>query len=140
MLNNRGFGIKDVMMTICIMAVAVLTTMIVYNRNFKSLFEGDKDKNSISTIEYNYVKAEESLENAAKDYYANKFDEDEDVPLMTVSYSFLKGQGYIEDLNVNGENCTGYVIVQKENSKTNYDSYIRCKNYITEGYSASLNN
>jgi len=139
MLNNKGWGTKDVMMTICVMAIAVLTTMIIYNRNFKDLFEGTSNKESVPTIEYNYVKAENQIENAAKDYCKERFQNIEDIPLMSLSYKFLKEKGYIESLDANDESCNGYVTIKSQNGKIIYDPYIKCENYRTEGYTASLN-
>lgn len=140
MLNNRGWGTKDVMMTICVMAVAVLTTMIIYNRNFKDLFEGDSNQESTQIVEYNYIKVEKQIENAAKEYCKNTFNETKDIPLMSVSYNFLKSKGYIDSLSTNNENCNGYVTIKSQNKEIIYDPYIKCENYKTEGYTASLNN
>ena len=108
----------------------------------KVLFEGSDGKDSIPTTEYNYVNAEKSLKDAAKEYYADTFKESEvgEISFMTISYSLLKDKNYIESLNANNENCDGYVTVRNQKNGIIYDPYIKCENYITEGYSASLNN
>lgn len=142
MLNNRGWGSKDVMMIITVMAVAIMVTMFIYNKNFKSLFEGDTDKDSLATATYNYEKAEDILKNAAKEYYEDNFSSDKvgEIPLMTVTSSTLKDKDYLNNLKANDYSCSGYVNIKNSNSKITYDPYIRCGTYKTEGYSSTLNN
>lgn len=141
MLDNRGWGAKDVMMTICVMAMAVIVTMFIYNKNFKTLFEGDKEKDSVPTAAYNYEKAEDTLEKAAKEYFEDNFDSDKvgEIPLMTVTSNTLKDKDYLNDLEANDYACTGYVNIKTSNGKTKYEPYVKCGNYKTEGYSSSLN-
>ena len=142
MLNNKGYGIKDVMMVVCVMMVAVFVTMFIYNKNFKSLFEGDVDKDSVPETKYNYELLEEELETAAKQYYSENFKEDvaSEIPLMTVTFNTLKDKNYLSSLEANGESCNGYVNIKNNGGKISYDAFVKCDNYVTEGYSASLNN
>lgn len=135
MLNNKGYGIKDIMMVICVMFVAILVTMFVYNRNFKKLFEGD---GNLSTS-YDYEAIEEELEISAKEYYSKTFsNEKTKIPLMTVTFKTLKQEGYLSSLGESDKNCTGYVNI-KNDEKLSYEPYIKCNGYETKGYSETLN-
>lgn len=133
MLNNKGYGLKEIMFFLCVMFVAILVTMFVYNKNFKNLFEGE----NLSDKDYNYQNVEEELESSAKEYYSKTFSAEEasSIPMMIVTSKTLKEKNYLSSFD---ENCTGYVIVKNE-KKVSYEPYIKCDNYKTDGYSESLN-
>mgnify|MGYP003295391319 CR=1 FL=1 len=141
MLNNRGWGTKDVMMIVCVMFVAVLVTMFTYDKNFKTLFEGEEEKESLPEKSYNYHKLEESLETSAKEYYSANFDIEKvgEIPLMTITSKTLIEKEYLDSLETNNEMCTGYVNIKNNEGSLSYDSYIKCDSYQTEGYTANLN-
>lgn len=141
MLNNKGQTLKDVIKIICVMFFAVIITMIIYNRNFKSLFEGDTDKKSIPTIDYEYTKVEVKLEKAAKKYYDEKFSSDKMgvIPSVTITATTLIKQDYLDDIKANDSRCTGYVTI-KNDKKITYYTYIKCGNYETDGYEKGLDN
>lgn len=45
----------------------------------------------------------------------------------------LKDNGY--DAGLSNENCEGYIIVENTNSGFKYHPYVKCSDYMTEGYS-----
>jgi len=141
-LDNRGWGAKDVMMIICVMAVAVIVTMFIYNRNFKTLFEGETEKDSLPTETYNYEKMENDIETAAKEYYSQNFDTEKvgEIPLMTITSNTLIDKKYLSDFKANNHVCTGYVHIKNDEGKISYEQYVKCGDYKTKGYTASLNN
>jgi len=141
-LDNRGWGAKDVMMIICVMAVAVIVTMFIYNRNFKTLFEGETEKDSLPTETYNYEKMENDIETAAKEYYSQNFDTEKvgEIPLMTITSNTLIDKKYLSDFKANNHVCTGYVHIKNDEGKISYEPYVKCGDYKTKGYTASLNN
>ena len=131
MLNEKGFGMKEIMMTVIVMFLAVVVTMFLYDRNFKSLFEGNKDIESEPTIQYKYEEAEKKLQKAAKEYVQDTFNKDDIADFnMTITSKTLISKNYLNDFSANGNACTGYVKL-KENS---YKAYINCGDYITEDY------
>lgn len=140
-LDNRGWGSKDVMMIISVMIVAVIVTMFIYNKNFKTLFEGDTEKDSLPTETYNYEKAETDLEVAAKEYYSDNFDKEKvgEIPLMTITSNTLTSKNYLKDFKANDHVCTGYVHIKNNDGKITYEPYVKCGDYKTKGYTASLN-
>ena len=140
MLNNKGWGGKDILLVVCVMALAVIITMFMYNKNFKSLFEGDKDIESIPTEDYDYEKAEITLEEAAKKYYKENFSEEKvgEIPTMTVTSSTLTDKGYMDKLKAGNEKCSGYVTIKNNAGKKSYKPYVKCENYSSNGYSSGL--
>ena len=138
MFNNRGMAMKDILMVVVVMVVAIIVTMFMYNRNFKTLFEGDTEKESIPEIDYEYEKAEDTLKNAAKKYYNDNFSKDKvgEIPSMTISLKTLQDKDYIDSLEANDKTCTGYVTIKNNNNTTSYNSYVKCGKYKTEGYNS----
>lgn len=88
-----------------------------------------KDKNK------NYEKTEKRLKEAASSYVDHNFlypDGDEKLKILSkdlIENGFLK----IEELKVDKDICTGYVILSKD-MVYQYDVFIKCNNYTTKGY------
>ena len=53
-----------------------------------------------------------------------------------VTYEMLKSASYVEKItdSKTDNECDGYVKVEVTNSLYNAKSYLKCDNYITEGY------
>lgn len=131
-MNNRGMGINDIFIFVAVICLALLVAMVLYNKDFKSLFSGE-DTNKMT-----YNEIEESLINAAKNYTDNYYYkplESGDDDYVTVRT--LETEGIIQtiiDPNDDKITCTGYVHFFKK-EKTTYEPYLRCgSNYETTGY------
>ncbi len=53
---------------------------------------------------------------------------------LVITDELLREADLIKVLNVDSDECTGYVEVKKNINKTDYKAYISCKDYQTEGY------
>ncbi len=50
---------------------------------------------------------------------------------IKITYEELQEEGYDAELGVN---CTGYVIIENNNGEYEYDAFVKCPNYTTDGY------
>lgn len=48
----------------------------------------------------------------------------------------LKESDLMKDMNIDGDECKGYVEIKKNINKTEYKAYISCRDYTTEGYTS----
>lgn len=131
-MNQGGWGLKDIFIYVGVITLALLVAMILYNKNFKQLFD------SASSIE-TYTDLESKLIRAARTYTDNFYYKAlEDGDAGYVSVKTLKDSGVIdkiEDINDSKIECSGYVHFNKEESTVTYDPYLKCdNNYITTGY------
>lgn len=46
----------------------------------------------------------------------------------------MREDSLIQNMDIDSDECTGYVEVKKSINKTNYKAYIKCRDYVTEGY------
>jgi len=82
-----------------------------------------------------------SLEN----YFAEKVSEynsenniyPETIEVLSVNLEDAIAKGIISELRVNDDTCDGYVNISNDFVVT-YTPYIKCKNYVTEGYDENL--
>jgi len=83
----------------------------------------------------NYLKVEKRLKEATSSYVDHNFlypEGDEKLKILSkdlIDNGFLK----YEELKVDNDVCTGYVILRKD-MVYEYESYIKCNNYTTKGY------
>lgn len=124
-LDNRGWGLKEMIFLSCGLLIALLVSLFFISKLFKSLdYKGES---------YSYFNLETDLENAAI-----RYKNDNDLIIngsYKISYSTLKSEGYAKPLkDENGDPCGGYVIISNNNGLLNYEAYISCNDYVTEGY------
>lgn len=140
-MNEEGWGLKDVLIFLAIVALCLLVSMVIYKKTFTQLFYGTSG--GITDIDREtYQSVETDLEKTAHTYtdnYYYKILEDGDSGYVTIrnmqDKKLLKVVKDIEDDNVI---CSGYVYFNKIGVVTNYDAYLKCgDNYQTEGYEAS---
>ena len=131
-MNNRGWGINNAFFFIAIVCLAILITMVLYNRNFADLFGGEEARLTYSGIEEKMVHAANSYVNNY--YYKSLEDGDSDyVTLKTLENNDLLNR--IVDPQNDKIDCEGYVTFTKSRGNTDYDAYVKCaNNYKTEGY------
>jgi len=116
-LNNRGWGLRVMMLFILVLMIALVVIYILINRNFPQY------------VNYNYQKEETKVILALKKYYKEndiKLNNNEE---KIISVKKLKNSGLLENFN----KCTGYGLLKKD-GKIIYDAFIRCDGYITDGY------
>ncbi len=80
-----------------------------------------------------YHVLEEKIIESAKDYaFEHVFFDPEDSE-VTVTSEELIHLDYLDNLEVNDDVCSGYVVIRNEDVKE-YDAYITCSVYTTKGY------
>ena len=58
----------------------------------------------------------------------------EDTKKIKINIKDLKKKGYIDKLEVNKNKCNGYVLVEVTKEDIDYQAFIDCGKYQTEGY------
>lgn len=80
-----------------------------------------------------YQALEEKLETSAREYAEdNILLSEEDGEYIVTSLELIKA-GYLDNLEIDDNVCTGYVVIQNDGAYQ-YEAYISCKQYITKNY------
>ena len=53
---------------------------------------------------------------------------------LKLDHQRLIDAGLMQDMKVKDDECEGYIKITKQASGYDYNAYIKCKNYTTEGY------
>lgn len=133
-LNNKGWGLKEMILLSCIILAAVFVAAIMINTLYKDLdmnINGNNASNPSSSNqnkEEKYEAIERNLLSAAKKYARENNLEDEE----SIDSDTLIANGYLTVSKMTNEDdtCEGYVTKQN----TSYKSYISCESYETKGY------
>ncbi len=130
-MNEYGFGLKESMIFLVTITICIFTTMFMYNRTFKEIFEGPKHSS--------YSELESSLKSAGTRYVLNYHDSLENGDDGYVDLSTLKEKKLINAFSdEKGTECTGYVFFKHDDNKTSYIPYIKCGSYYkTNGYNSN---
>ena len=124
-LNNRGWGAREMIFLSCGLLIALSVSIFYISKLYGSIDE--------ATSNSTYFELETELESAAIRY---RNDNDINVNgTYKISYGTLKTEGYIEELKDPDDNlCGGYVIISRLDNDLNYEGYISCNDYVTDGY------
>lgn len=145
MLNNRGWGMRDMIIYLCILILFLLFASYSVNTLYENMGNNnvaDKDdlpeKNEQDVDLQYYRDLEYELISATFNYLANYY-ADSSIVLhnTTINVQELMDHEFIDDLyDQFGNNvCEGYSIVNRnEKGAFVVSSYINCSNYKTEGY------
>ena len=143
-MNQKGWGLKDFMIILGIILIALLITAGIYRKGFMELF-GTKnepiieekttiiEKETYQDLEYKLQRAAERYQN---DNYQGKSDS---IETWVLKYSLLKEKKYLKgkitDIDDRNIECTGYVKFEKNETHINYFPYLRCGDkYQTQNY------
>ena len=136
-MNQEGWGLKDVILFLVIILLAIVIAMFIYNRTFNNLFAGIDNKAPKET----YSDIEQNIAHNARTYtdnYYSKALENGDSGVVTVrAMQQVRLLQSVKDIKTK-KNCSGYVLFAKTNGVTNYEPYLKCSNYQTKGYKSSL--
>ncbi len=144
-MNNKGFGLQEVLVFIGVSMFILVVIAIYINREFKNI-----NNNNIQNIEQDITGYQPSMIKAPKEYqdienrmkeaaikYNNSEDENTVISLKQLQNSNLIGKIY--DPNDNSILCDGYVTYQSIDKS--YTPYVYCKGmYTTELFDQSLLN
>lgn len=115
-LNNKGLTIQSMMIVAILLMLLLVIISVTIEKNFPGV------TNSYKKIENNVAKATEK-------YYMqntlNIVEGDE----KSVSIKRLIEEGYL-----NSNDCTGYGVYKKNNNKLTFKAYLKCSDYVTDGY------
>lgn len=145
-MNNKGFGLNEMIIysTIILVFLLIATFYVIslYSEinsdgikkselptNENVVTETNSSKDSVKEELPNYLSYEQELESASFNYL-----EDNEMVVnneMRLEYDNLLNSGYVSKMN---DNCSGYVIVYPQDNNFSVKSYIKCDNYMTEGY------
>ena len=137
-MNEKGFGLRDVLVFLAIVFVCILISMFIFKRTFTELFDSTKNYNDET-----YESIEKDLESIGKTYtdnYYGKILENGDSGVITIRD--MQGENLlavVRDIKDERIICSGYVTFSKANGFTNYKTYLKCgDNYQTKGYNSKL--
>ena len=166
-MNNKGWGLSEMLFCLCILAIAFSVAIIMINRNINDFNENiggnnkeeneklpdkenskeeikdnenDENKEQPVVQQYKtYKEIETAMITAAQQYQEKIYGETLlEGDKISVTVKSLVNNSYlnkITDPNDEKIECSGYVTFIKENSKINYDAYLKCGDkYTTEGY------
>ena len=133
-LNNKGWGITELLISGAIILFLLLLSAYYIHRLYKTidkpLVSASSETVLFDNVDY-YNDYERDFSSAASRYvnYNNIY-----LPSTgyTIYMSELVNEGYIDRLYERKDHtkCDGYVFIKNGN----YNPYIRCSNYVTEGY------
>ena len=147
MLNNHGWGMRDMLIYSCIILIFLLIATYYIKSLYRGLSMDDKvvtnevveedDTKPTKEINYDlYVNYEQRMNNAAINY-VKRYYSSLDTGIASVELWDLTNGGYIEILydQVDYSRCLGYANVwDNEDGELNASSYIKCPSYTTDGY------
>lgn len=154
-LNNRGWGLQELVIGIGILFFCLLLIVSLINRNFKQLeanlngSSGTSQSNGSTTqnrpVEEekenytSYKSIEKAMTEAAKEYNADIYGADlQEGDKLTVTLNSLVRDNYLEKIyDIKDESivCSGYVTFIKDGSNVTYSPYLKCgSKYTTKGY------
>lgn len=133
MLNNRGWGLNEMLILCVIIILAGFVSYSIYKKTF-----GDKDimhywennayNGEVSNISYS--KLENQMVEAASNYVNKKNIDLNDMSAFYVKLSILVKDNYIDTISDGNSKCSGYVKMTEKYKK----AYLKCPNYQTSGY------
>ena len=157
-LNNKGFGMKESLIYLCVLLLVLLVASCSVSSFYDTLEETrnddyqdsylfdvdeDEDENDVViddeessiviNIEYYHAK-EDVLSSSAIRYARDKGMTDS---TNTIYMDELVKTGYMDNKvvdYVSGKTCTGYAEVSYADGVYDADGYLLCTNYKTEGF------
>ncbi len=140
-LNNNGWGLRTAILFTAIFIFCLLFSVVLINR--WGLRGGDVIIDNDSNIENKaettdnteyYEELETNVYEAIQLYINDNPKLLETKGNITITVKKLLNQGYLSSLeDGNGNSCSGYVDVYN-NIAINYNAYIKCPGYTTNGY------
>lgn len=154
-MNNKGFGLTEVIIFIVAAMITLVVCVIVYDKNFGNINtegldeatqiigesvnnetdEEDSDINDRKTKEYKELT--DRMVNASKIYISNNYTGKTDQ--IIIKLSELVSKDYMDQLldpNDAEVICTGYIIYDGDSY---YTPYLKCgENYISDNYNSEF--
>lgn len=126
-LNKNGWSLKEMLLLSGILGLFLLVAIYYISALYDNF-----DKEVKVT---NYAELEKNLEKQALIYLNDYYDEILTNDNITITRNVLRSYNLDIILEDNeGKSCSGYVTANKTHGKIYTKSYIKCNNYMTEGY------
>lgn len=133
-MNDKGFGLRDVIVFLAIVCLCILISMVIFRRTFTELFDSNQGMSDET-----YESLEKDLERLGRTYtdnYYGKILENGDSGIVTIRD--MQGENLltvVRDIDDDNVICSGYVMFERTSGVTNYNAYLKCAdNYVTKGY------
>ena len=133
-LDNKGWGLSTLLIYFFIILFFLIIS-VYYAHTFSTKI--DNEQNESEELNNNYYKELESNINFIVNDYINSGKIVVNNGSTTLlGLSELKQLGFTENIidEVTKNECSGYVIIKNINNVMDINSYLKCDNYITEGY------
>lgn len=141
-MNENGWGFKDFILIFAIIFLALLVTVIIYQVNFNKDDATEPIDPKAEEVEINYsnygemeLKLSKAAQRYQNDHYQGMLESKE---TWVLSYGLLIKERYLKkslyDIEDKSSECSGYVVFSKNGSSISYKPYLKCKNYVTDGY------
>lgn len=135
-LNNRGWGLGVFLGFVCFLLFFII---IVGVNSYKLGISKDNNLQFDSSITDNNSNSnnkdlENKVLNAAMNYKRDKYSDMSSGQVVIVKISNLVELNYLS----NSDNCSGYVEIKNKDNDISYAVYLKCPNYVTEGYNSDL--
>lgn len=157
-LNNKGFGMKESLIYLCVLLLILLVASCSVSSFYDTLEETRNDdyqdsylfdvnededdsdvviddEESFIVVDYDYYRAKEDVLASSAIRYAR------DKGMIDVSNTIYMDElvktGYMDNKivdYVSGKTCTGYANVSYVDGVYDADGYLLCTNYKTEGF------
>lgn len=139
LLNNRGWGLRYIIVVICVTALILIFTSMRIRAFIRDNRESNKNNSSESKKQNRdesnlYTALEIQLEEAGEAYIMYhetllEYSEDH----VIVSYDTLKDEGFIDSLPdpASDKNCDGYVMIYDDQSAK---GFVSCEKYESMNY------
>ena len=147
-LNKNGWGFLEFFCFLVVFVVCLVgafkglqklglldeNNQFINNKNNSSSTNNKKDEEEKPKVSYKEL--QENMVEAAKKYISDNYNNQLGLDTLNIRVSQLKNTGLLKKLEDNeGRDCSGYVSVSVDASGENlYMPYLKCKDYVTEGY------
>lgn len=126
-LNKHGWGLREMIILSGILIIFLFIAIYYIFRMYDSFNQ------EVSIKEY--YDMEEKLEEQAKIYIRDYYEVELSSEEIVIHRSILRNYGLDVNLIDNkGDACSGYVIASKTKGVIHTDAYIKCNDYMTNGY------
>lgn len=134
MLNKNGWGYRAFLVCGAILFLALLITTFCVIR----LYRGLPNLGNFLLEPLTYSDIEYNLNDKSIEYINNYYEQDITTGVIVVSTDNLLKYDIIKPKDLkdtdNNDLCSGYSLIRKENGELTSESFIKCDNYVTEGY------
>ena len=138
-LNNRGWGLGVFLGFIAILLFClVVVGFNAYKLGIKtegglqfdsSVIDNNSSNNTKNNIESRVI-------SAAMNYKRNEYGNMSNGQTIIVKVSRLVEENYLSS----SDNCSGYVEIRNINGDISYNAYLKCPDYVTDGYNSENDN